>query len=79
MPETLTPAQREILSLFRRDLPDEAWEELRALVADFFARRAVASADRAWDERGYTDEDAERMLHGHDRRRPPDPDATPDP
>ena len=79
MPETLTPAQREILSLFRRDLPDEAWEELRAVVADFFARRAVASADRAWDERGYTDEDAERMLHGHDRRRPPDTEATPDP
>ena len=68
MPETLNPAQREILRLFRRDLPDETWDELRALVADFFARRAVESANAVWDERGYTDADAERMLHGHYRR-----------
>ena len=68
MPETLNPAQREILRLFRRDLPDETWNELRTLVADFFARRAIESANAAWDERGYTDEDAERMLHGHYRR-----------
>ena len=73
MPATLSPAQRQLLTLFRRDLPDETWEDLRAVVGRFFAERAIAEADRVWDEKGWTDEDAERMLHAHYRRR-----STPD-
>ncbi len=72
MPATLSPAQRHLLTLFGRDLPDETWDELRAVVARFFAERAVAEADRVWDEKGWTDEDAERMLHTHYCGRPVD-------
>lgn len=74
MPATLTPAQRHLLSLFQRDLPDETWDELRAVVGRFFAERAIAEADRVWDEKGWTDEDAERMLRAHYRRRSTDSD-----
>ena len=73
MPEALSPAQREFLSLLQHDLPEETWNELRKAVSDVLARRVAESANRAWKERGYTDADAERMLHGHYRRR-----ATPD-
>lgn len=72
MPETLSPAQRELLSLLQHDLPEEAWVEIRKAVSDVLARRVVETAGRAWEERGYTDADAERMLHGHYRRRTPD-------
>lgn len=71
MPETLSPAQRELLALLRHDLPEETWSEIREAVSDVLARRVVEAAGRAWNERGYTDADAERMLHGHDRRRAP--------
>lgn len=68
MPNTLTPAQREILSLFRHDLPDETLAEIRQAISDILARRVVEEADRVWKEKGWTDEDAERMLHAHYRR-----------
>ena len=78
MPETLSPAQRELLTLFRHDLPEETWEELRGVISQFFAERAIRAANRAWDENGWTDADAERMLHAHDRRSSsPEPGATP--
>ena len=67
-PRTLTPEQREILALFDRDLPPAAWAEIRDLLADYFARRTTEAADEAWDRNAWSDEDAERLLHGHDRR-----------
>ena len=68
MSETLSPAQRKLLELFRRDLPEETWEDLQGVVSRFFAERAIREADRVWDEKGWTDADAERMLHAHYRR-----------
>lgn len=78
MPETLSPAQRSFLSLLRHDLSEQTWDEIRIAVSDVLARRVVESANRAWDERGYTDADAERMLHAHDRRRSTETDRTED-
>ena len=68
MPATLSPAQREILSLLRHDLPEDTLDEIRRAIADVLYRRLTAEADRVWDANGWTDEDAERMLHAHDRR-----------
>lgn len=55
--------------MFARDVSDEDWVEIRRLVARYFADRASDGAGAVWEEKGWTDEDAERMLHGHDRRR----------
>ena len=68
MPATLSPAQREILHLLRHDLPEETWDEIRQAVASILFRRLTDEADRVWEEKGWTDEDAERMLHAHYRR-----------
>ncbi len=76
MPETLSPAQREFLTLLQHDLPEEAWIEIRKAVSDVLARRLIDAANRAWDERGYTNADAERMLHAHYRRRSTETDHT---
>ena len=72
MTATLSPAQREILSLLRHDLPEDTLDEIRQAIAGVLYRRLTAEADRVWDEKGWTDEDAERMLHAHDRRRSTD-------
>ena len=66
--KSLSPAQRKLLELFRRDLPEETWEDLQDVISQFFAERAIREADRVWDEKGWTDADADRMLHAHYRR-----------
>lgn len=63
MSSTLTPAQRELLSLFRRDLPEAEWEEVRRLIARYFAQRTTDAADRAWDANDWSDDDIDRLLH----------------
>ena len=68
MPAMLSRAQREILSLLRHDLPEDTLDEIRRAITDVLYRRLTAEADRVWDANGWTDEDAKRMLHGHDRR-----------
>jgi hypothetical protein len=68
MPPPLTAPQREILALLGRDLPEQTWEEVRDLLADYFARRATDEADRHWDREGFDSRDADRLLRGHDRR-----------
>ena len=49
MPAALSPAQREILSLLRHDLPESTLEEIREAIAGVLFRRLTAEADRAWD------------------------------
>ena len=66
---TLSPAHREILSLLHHDIPEDALGEIRRAVTESLYRRITAEADRVWDEKGWTDEDAERMLHTHYRGR----------
>ena len=66
-PKKLTKAQVELLALFDRGVPDEEWMEIRRLLARYFADKATQAADHVAEEKGWTEEDFERMLHGHYR------------
>ena len=66
-PKKLSKAQVELLALFERDVPDEDWIEIRRIIARYFADKATRAADKVAEEQGWTAEDFERMLHGHDR------------
>lgn len=50
-------------------LNEEELLQLRKLLATFFAQRAVDAANRAWDEKGWTDEDVDRLLNSKLRKR----------
>lgn len=65
----LTNTQLEILKSFSHDLSEQELLELRKTLADFFARRAVAAANKVWDEKGWTDKDVDRMLNTKMRKR----------
>lgn len=70
-PTKLTKPQLDLLALFQHtDLPDEDWVEIRRLIARFFAKRATEQADKVAEEKGWTDEDFERMARGHLRHTP---------
>ncbi len=55
-------AQLELLKAFSHDLSDSELAELKKMLAQFFAQRAIKEADKVWDEKGWTEADVERML-----------------
>lgn len=60
--QPLTNVQLELLKTFSHHLPEGELLELRKMLALFFAQRAIQQANAVWDEKGWTDADADRML-----------------
>lgn len=58
----LNNAQLEILKLFNRPMSDKELYELKDLLAQHYAKKAMDEADRLWDERGYTQETMDKWL-----------------
>ena len=63
----LSNVQLELLKVFARNVSDEEILEIRRLLTRYFADKAIQEANRLWDEKGWTDKDAERMLKTHMR------------
>lgn len=61
--QPLTNVQLELLKAFSHQLEEEELLELRILLARFFAQKAIAAANKAWDEKGWTNEDVDRILN----------------
>lgn len=47
-------AQLELLKLFGRVNDENELNEIKTIIAQYYANKAIAEADRLWDERGYT-------------------------
>lgn len=65
----LNPAQREILQLFARPMSDRELAELKALLIEFLAKKTVAEADEAFDNKGYTAADIQKWKQEHLRKK----------
>ena len=63
----LNPAQREILQLLARPMSERDLAELKAVIIEFLAKRTVAEADKAFDEKGYSQADIESWKQEHMR------------
>lgn len=61
--QPFTNVQLELLKTFTYNVDDQDLQELRQLLAHFFANRAVTAADKAWDKNGWTDADVDRLLN----------------
>ena len=55
--------QLEILKAFSHDLTAKELEEFKALLARFFADRAIQAADAAWEEKGWDDSKVDELLN----------------
>ena len=53
----------EILELYSTNLNQNELNELKTMLAKFYAAKAVQEADRLWDERNLGDRDMERWLN----------------
>lgn len=63
----LNSTQLEILKLFSRDLPEEHWKEMKDLFLKYLAEKVMDHADKIWDEKGWTNEDMDRLLLNEER------------
>ncbi|MFK7946125.1 MAG: hypothetical protein AB8G11_00950 [Saprospiraceae bacterium] len=61
--QPLSNVQIELLKVFSYNLDNSELLELKDTLANFFAQRAVKAADKVWDEKGWTDDDVDRMLN----------------
>ncbi len=55
--------QREMLRLFAQDVPEKDLNAIRQLISQYFAEKAMDLADHSWDGKGWTKEDAIRLVN----------------
>ncbi len=67
--QPLSNVQLELLKAFSHQLKEEDLIELRKLLAQFFAQKAIAAADRTWEEKGWNDEEVSQLLNTKLRKR----------
>lgn len=60
--QPLSNVQLEILKAFAHDLDQDELIEFKDLIAQYFAHRAIKSADKSWDEKGWTDQTVDSLL-----------------
>lgn len=67
--QPLTNVQLELLKTFAHDLSEDELLELRELLANFFAQKAIEAANQTWDEKGWDNEKVDRLLNTKLRKR----------
>jgi hypothetical protein len=59
----LSNTQIELLKLFSTNMDETELAELRNILADFYAKKAIQTANKVWDEKKLTPEDMEKWLN----------------
>ncbi len=59
----LTNVQVELLKLYSTNLSDKDLEDLKNVLAKFYADKAISLANEIWDKKGLTDTDMEAQLN----------------
>jgi hypothetical protein len=49
----LSNIQLELLKLYSTNIPETDLLEIKRYLAKFFMKKAIAEADKTWDEQGY--------------------------
>jgi hypothetical protein len=62
-PSRLSNVQQEILKLYSTELSETDIYELKSQLAHYYARKAIAQADKVWEEKGYSAEDMNNWLN----------------
>lgn len=61
--QPLSNAQLEILKLLSTNLSESELKELKNELAQFYAKKAIQSANQAWQEKGLSNEVMEQWLN----------------
>lgn len=60
----LSNLQLELLKLYSTNLEKKDLVEIKRMLANYFAQRAIKEADRIWEEKGLSNKDMDKWLNG---------------
>ena len=63
----LSNLQLELLKLFSREVPDEDVRQIKRLITQYFAHKAIQEANQVWDREGWDEQKVEELLNTHAR------------
>ena len=59
----LNDLQQELLKIYSVDIDAQELGEIRDILANYFANRAIKEADKAWEDKGYDNDSIKRLLN----------------
>jgi len=59
--------QLELLKLFAKEVPETDLLEIRKMLIQYFAKKAMDLADEAWEKNEWSEQDEKRFLEEHFR------------
>ena len=65
--QPLTTLQLELLKLFARDVEENDLIEIKKLLIQYFANKAMDTADKVWEQNKWNEQDENRFLNEHTR------------
>ena len=63
--EGLTNLQLELLKVFSYNLSDQQMAEIKALLSQYFAKKATKEMDQLWEDQDWSDETMEKWSKEH--------------
>ena len=66
--QSFSNLQLELLKVYSREVEEEDLLAIRKILADYFAKKAIEMADKAWDQNGWKAEDTEKLSREHNRK-----------
>lgn len=58
----LSNLQLELLKVFSHDVSDDELLDIRRMLAQYFMKRAIKGAGKAWKDNGYSNEQMKQWL-----------------
>ena len=65
----LNPVQLHLLQMFGHLKQESHLEDLRKVLADFYARKVDELSEQLWDEKNLTDDAIDNLLNAHLRKK----------
>ena len=62
-PYPLSNVQMELLKLYSTDIKEKDLEELKNVLANYFAQKAIKEADKIWDQKKMSADTMEKWLN----------------
>lgn len=65
--QPLTPLQLELLKIFSRDITERDLLEIKKLLVQYFAQKAMDLADEVWEKKNWAEKNEVQFLNEHIR------------
>ena len=65
--QPLTNLQLELLELYAHHVSDDELMEIKLLLSNYYAQKAMQEADKVWNEKGYDQNTMNEWLNTHMR------------